>query len=129
MFIYILDLIILPKETRILQKINKLWNEARDILDRLDYVRCASSEYGNKKIFKLMDIKIQMEALDTEEHIDKVQYYSWFIGIIIVKFESEIKRMNNWSGTIQVATTKEWLDTADKIPFTNLELWTHHKKD
>ena len=94
---YLFDFIILPKETRVLWKINKLASRVSKIYE-------AEKLSDDQKIFMLMDIQLLIDSIETVEHKDKKNYWLYFINLYITIIE---KRKNN---IVKKTIFNSWID-------------------
>ena len=95
---FILDLL-LPRETRNLIKLNKLWNRAREIFEFIPRsVFDMETLEIEALIFKLMDLQLIIDWIDTIEHYEKKTYYQFLISFQM----GAIERMKDRISRIEV---------------------------
>lgn len=76
---WILDLLLLPKETRNLWKLNKLAKKALEVYEwKLE---------NEKKIFEIMSIQLIIDSIETEEHRDKKNYWLYLTNLYLWMLE------------------------------------------
>lgn len=80
---WLLDLLILPKEIRNLSKLTKLAKRALEIYE--------GEMENEKKIFEIMDIQLLIDSIETEEHKDKKNYWLYFTNLYIWMIEKQTK--------------------------------------
>lgn len=108
---WILNFLLLPTETRNLIKLNKLWNKARKIFELMPKTVFEMNVLQIEVlIFKLMDLQLLIDTIDTIEHEEKKNYYQFLISAQI----GAVDRMKDRISRIVIL--EEWKD------FENLEI-------